>query len=263
MGSVIDGEDVVQDVLAKAIVSAPSPDAATMRPWLFRVAHNRALDVLRSRAVRRTESVDEIGDLVDDAAIDPGEAILRREAVHTAVSRFAELPVTQRSVVILKDVLDESLAEIATLLELSVDSVKAHLARGRAGLRAINARAVSASSTAPPPASAQVAQYVELFNRHDWTGLRAMLASDFRLKQSDFPLRAEDAHLFFTFYAKKPPHRVAHAWLDEREVIAVYDSSMSTPSHFMWLEWRDGQIALIRDYRYVPYVILDAELQRG
>ena len=60
---------------------------------------------------------------------------MRQEAVETAVSRFAELPVLQRSVVILKDVLDESLAEIAALLDLTVDAVKAHLARGRARLR--------------------------------------------------------------------------------------------------------------------------------
>ena len=60
---------------------------------------------------------------------------MRKEAVKTAVSRFVELPTVQRSVVILKDVLDESLIEIAALLDLTVDAVKAHLARGRAHLR--------------------------------------------------------------------------------------------------------------------------------
>ena len=64
---------------------------------------------------------------------------MRQEAVRTAVSRFVELPTTQRSAVILKDVLDHSLAEIAALLDLSIDAVKAHLARGRANLREINA----------------------------------------------------------------------------------------------------------------------------
>ena len=70
---------------------------------------------------------------------------MRREAVKTAVSRFAELPILQRSVVILKDVLDESLAEIAALLDLTVDAVKGHLARGRARLREINAQGGPAS----------------------------------------------------------------------------------------------------------------------
>jgi len=64
---------------------------------------------------------------------------MRREAIETAVSRFVELPTVQRSVVILKDVLDQSLEEIALMLDLTVNAVKAHLARGRARLKEINA----------------------------------------------------------------------------------------------------------------------------
>jgi RNA polymerase sigma-70 factor (ECF subfamily) len=257
MGSVIDGEDVVQDVLAKALVAAPALEAAALKPWLFRVAHNRALDLLRARNVRAADSIDDHDDLVDLSATDPAEAMMRTEAVRTAVSRFSELPLTQRAVVILKDVLDESLAEIADLLGLSVDGVKGHLARGRAALKAINTRTEPAAARS---SSDDVARYVEMFNRRDWNGLRALLAADVRLKQSDYPVRTEDANLFFTFYAKSPPRRVAAAWLDGREVIAVYDTSAEEPSHFMWLEWRDGQISFIRDYRYVPYVVTEAEL---
>lgn len=257
MGSVIDGEDVVQDVLAKALVAAPALEAAALKRWLFRVAHNRALDLLRARNLRLADSIDDHDDLVDPSAADPAEALMRTEAVRTAVSRFGELPLTQRAVVILKDVLDESLDGIADLLGLSVDGVKGHLARGRAGLKAINARTAAATTR---PASDDVARYVEMFNRRDWDGLRAVLAGDVRLKQSDYPVRSEDADLFFTFYAKSPPRRVAAAWLDGREVIAVYDTPTAEPSHFMWLEWRDGQITYIRDYRYVPYVVTEAEL---
>src|SRR5918994_2801032 len=257
MGSVIDGEDVVQDVLAKALVAAPALEAAALKPWLFRVAHNRALDLLRARNLRVADSIDDHDDLVDRSAIDPTETMMRTEAVRTAVSRFGELPLTQRAVVILKDVLDESLGGIADLLGLSVDGVKGHLARGRAGLKVINARTASADTRA---ASDEVARYVEMFNRRDWDGLRAVLAGDVRLKQSGYPVRSDDADLFFTFYAKSPPHRVAAAWLDGREVIAVYDTPTAEPSHFMWLEWRDGQISFIRDYRYVAYVVTEAEL---
>lgn len=53
-------------------------------------------------------------------------------------ARFQPAP-QQRSVVILKDVLDQSLEEIAALLDLTVNAVKAHLARGRARLKVINA----------------------------------------------------------------------------------------------------------------------------
>ena len=51
------------------------------------------------------------------------------------------------------------------------------------------------------------------------------------------------------------------AWLEGREVIAVFeDRADSKPSYIMWLEWRDGRISSIRDYRYVRYVTADAEL---
>ena len=66
---------------------------------------------------------------------------------------------------------------------------------------------------------------------------------------------------FFTIYSKSEDVWLAPAWLEGREVVAVYeDRAASTPSHFMWLEWRDGRISFIRDYRYVGYVIADAEL---
>ena len=73
---------------------------------------------------------------------------MRQEAVKTAVSRFAELPAMQRSVVILKDVLDERWRRSLRMLDLTVDAVKAHLARGRAGLREINAQARRCSGRA-------------------------------------------------------------------------------------------------------------------
>ena len=53
MGSVIEGEDVVQDTFARAFVALDElQKAPTLRAWLFRIAHNRALDLLRSRAIR-------------------------------------------------------------------------------------------------------------------------------------------------------------------------------------------------------------------
>ncbi len=101
-----------------------------------------------------------------------------------------------------------------------------------------------------------------MFNRHDWDGLRAMLADDVRLNQSTYPTRAgAEVGRFFGFYAGFAPVRLAPAWLDGREVIAVYDGPQAVkPSYFMWLEWTDGRISFIHDYRYVRYVVDDAEL---
>jgi RNA polymerase sigma factor (sigma-70 family) len=261
MGSVIDGEDVVQDTLVRAIVALPELDAATpLRPWLFRIAHNRALDLLRGRAVRNAEPIDAAPDIADPASPDPMEMLMRKEAVETAVSRFVELPILQRSVVILKDVLDETLMEIAALLDLTVDAVKGHLARGRARLSEINAQA------GPPPearaASAAVLRYVALFNQRDWDGLRTLLADDVKLNQASYPLRvgAADVSMFFTIYAKSDAVWLAPAWLEGREVIAVYeDRADPKPSYMMWLEWRDGRIGFIHDYRHARYVVADVE----
>jgi RNA polymerase sigma-70 factor (ECF subfamily) len=169
MGSVIEGEDVVQDTFARAFVALDElQEAPPLRAWLFRIAHNRALDLLRSRAIRASEPVEAAHEVADPESPDPVEVLMRREAVETAVSRFVELPTVQRSVLILKDVLDQSLEEIAAMLDLTVNAVKAHLARGRARLKAINAQ--TPAQPAPRPPSPAVARYVALFNRHDWTG---------------------------------------------------------------------------------------------
>ena len=262
MGSVIDGEDVVQDTFTRAFVALDElEEDAPMRAWLFRIAHNRALDLLRGRAIRAAEPIEAAHEVADPESPDPVELLMRREAVETAVSRFVELPTVQRSVVILKDVLDQSLEEIAAMLDLTVNAVKAHLARGRARLKAINAQAPA--QPAPRSPSPDLARYVALFNRRDWDGLRAMLADDVRLIQSTYPLRAGrlDVGMFFGIYSRGAPVRLAPAWLDGREVIAVYeDPQAAKPSYMMWLEWRDGRISFIRDYKYVRYVIDDAEL---
>ncbi|ADV11828.1 sigma-70 family RNA polymerase sigma factor [Mesorhizobium sp. M7A.F.Ca.US.014.04.1.1] len=262
MGSVIDGEDVVQDTFARAFVALNElGEVPQLRPWLFRVAHNRALDLLRSRAIRAAEPIEAALEIADDTKADPVEMLMRRQAIQTAVSRFAELPLLQRSVVILRDVLDEPLAEIAALLGITVDAVKGHLARGRARLREVSAQASSAPDARI--ASAAVVRYATLFNQRDWDGLRALLADDVRLHQSLHATRsgAADVGMFFTIYAKSDRVWLTPAWLDGREVIAVFESHADQkPHHFMWLEWREGQISFIRDYRYVSYVTDDAEL---
>jgi RNA polymerase sigma factor (sigma-70 family) len=262
MGSVIEGEDVVQDTFARAYTAVDELDEATpLRAWLFRVAHNRALDLLRSRTIRAAEPIEAAHEVADQESSDPVEVLMRREAVETAVSRFVELPTVQRSVVILKDVLDQSLEEIAVMLDLTINAVKAHLARGRARLKDINAQAPA--KPAPRPVSPAVARYAALFNRHDWNGLRAMLADDVRLIQSTHPLRAgaADVGMFFGIYSRSAPVWLAPAWLDGREVIAVYEDPQAVkPSYLMWLEWTDGRISFIRDYKYVRYVVDDADL---
>jgi DNA-directed RNA polymerase specialized sigma24 family protein len=98
MGSVIDGEDVVQDTLVRAFVALQEleeqglKETPPLRPWLFRIAHNRALDLLRGRAVRMAEPIDAASDVADPAIPDPVEMLMRREAVKTAVRALRSFP---------------------------------------------------------------------------------------------------------------------------------------------------------------------------
>jgi RNA polymerase sigma-70 factor (ECF subfamily) len=90
-----------------------------------------------------------------------------------------------------------------------------------------------------------------------------MLADDVNLNQATHPLRAgrTDVGMFFTIYAKIDGVWLTPAWLEGREVIAVFeDRADPKPSYFMWLEWRDARISFIRDYRYVGYIAADAEM---
>ena len=227
MGSVIDGEDVVQDTLVRAFVALQDlEETPPLRPWLFRIAHNRALDLLRAREVRMAEPIDAAVDVANPAQPDPLEMLMRKDAVKTAVSRFAELPTLQRSVVILKDVLDESLIQIAALLDLTVDAVKGHLARGRAGLREINAHARPLPDVRP--ASAAVARYCRAVQPAGLGRPGALLADDVKLHQALHPRRAgrADVGLFFTLYAK-----IDGVWLAllDRHATQCASSSMAGP----------------------------------
>src|SRR6185369_6391897 len=108
-GSIADGEDVVQDTLARAYYELSGlEELPAMRSWLFQIAHNRALDVLRRYERRMGEPLDLIEGSARDPSLDAESAVAREEAVRAAVSRFLDVPPVQRSCVILKDVLGHS-----------------------------------------------------------------------------------------------------------------------------------------------------------
>src|SRR5262249_53371127 len=121
-GSVMDGEDLVQETLMRAFYVLPTLETVPpLRPWLFRIAKNRALDLLKSYE-RRMRADAEPESLAADG--DPEDTVARAEAERAAVSRFVALPAAQRSAAILKDVLDVPLDEIADTHETSVPAAK-------------------------------------------------------------------------------------------------------------------------------------------
>src|SRR5207237_1142655 len=158
-GSVSDGEDIVQETLARAYYALPELHSLPpLRSWLFRIAHNAALDHLRRYERRMGRPLDDTADPVDDA---PGaeDELSAREAVQAAVTRFLQLPPSQRSCVVLKDVLGHSVEEIASLVGLTVPAVKAALHRGRETLRKAGEAATSGPASAASTPSPEMIRY--------------------------------------------------------------------------------------------------------
>ncbi|SCK50633.1 RNA polymerase sigma-70 factor, ECF subfamily [Variovorax sp. HW608] len=262
-GSVADGEDVVQDTLARGYYQLPElKELPPLRPWLFRIAHNHAIDHRRHEAHRAAEPIDLALDLAEREDREPEQALARSQAVHAALSCFMQLAPAQRGCVILKDVLDHSLEEIAEELELSVPAVKAALHRGRAVLRELSQPTADARPAAQP-VSPELVRYATLFNAHDWDGVRAMLADDVRL---DLVSRRKSAgrrevSLYFGNYGRVSDWHLVPAHLDGREVLAVMrEPGAARPGYFIEIEWRDAHVVAIRDYRYVHYIAQEAAL---
>src|SRR5436309_972022 len=129
-GSVLDGEDVVQEALFQAYRTLESfDDSRPLSPWLFRIAHNRCIDLLRRRGVREEA---ETAVTAPDSVMpdDPPGPALGKAVEHLVLA----LPPKERACVLLKDVFDYSLEEIAELVDSTVGGVKAALHRGRAKL---------------------------------------------------------------------------------------------------------------------------------
>jgi len=261
MGSIADGEDVVQDTLARAYYQLPElRDMPALKSWLFRIAHNQALDALRKRARLKREPIDIVEDTAMDEDADAEAETAREHALGLAMSRFLELSSLQRSCIILKDVLDYSLQDIAGLLDSNVTAVKAALHRGRIRTRELTAKA-EAGPVTPLPAVLQ--RYVELFNARDWEGVKELLVDDVKLDLVSVSRRSgrNDVSTYFTNYGRTSSWHLRAGWLENQPVIAVFASEHEQrPIYIIDLELRDGSIAAIRDFRYVPYIAREAQI---
>jgi RNA polymerase sigma factor (sigma-70 family) len=255
VGSAIDGEDVVQESLAKAYYAMSQlPELPPLRPWLLRIVHNTAVDFLRRYDRRFVESVPNL----DQSVLSPDAA--QPEVARAALSSFVALPVLQRSSVIMKDVLDMSLEEIAQALGTTVPAVKAALNRGRTSLRDLPQQDVVPWRDRPETQPAErdlLDRYVALFNARDWDGVQALLTEECRLdlvSKSQRRGRKQVAH-YFGNYAREDV-RLAVGRAEGRDVIGVYRPGASAgPDYVIALSLEGGGVGLIRDWRYVPYLM--------
>jgi RNA polymerase sigma-70 factor (ECF subfamily) len=264
-GSVIDGEDVVQEALVKAL-EAFSSTASIGHPegWLFRIAHNAALDFLRRRARQDSARSDEDPEMI----VDPVTIADDRQIAAASLRTFMRLSVAQRSSVILMDVLGYSLQEIGSVMDSSVPAIKAALHRGRTRLRAL----AQEPDDQPLPVLAEperslLTAYVDRFNARDFDTIRNMLADEVRL---DLIARAQrngrsEVGSYFTNYGAVTDWHLAPGLVDGHPAALVRDphAASSRPSYFILLKWTDERLLTIRDFRFARYAIEGAELHEA
>jgi len=210
LGSVHEAEDAVQDTMVRAWRAlARFEDRAGLRPWLYRIATNVCIDMLKGRA-RRALPMDVApvgtseGRLIarrpeetwiqpaPDSLVlppdgDPAEHAVSRESVRLAfIAALQHLAPRQRAVLILRDVLHWHASEVAVLLETSPDAVNSALRRARAALEPVD------RDSAPSQPSADdrelLAAYIDAFERHDVDALVHLLREDAIVEMPPFDL---------------------------------------------------------------------------
>jgi len=248
VGSAFAGEDVVQDALARAAV-AYGDGVEHPERWLMRIGHNAALDALRRKrraALRHAEAEME-------TIADPSAAADARVAAEASLAAFLALPPLQRGTVILGDVLGHPLAEMTEILGVTDASAKAALHRGRAALKAHAADAAPAVSFSAAERE-RLRAYADRFNARDFDALRALLAADVQLDLANRArLVGAEAGRYFTRYSENPEWRARLCLAEGRPALAISDPKLAG-DYVVLLEWRGGEIAVIRDYRHAPYV---------
>jgi RNA polymerase sigma-70 factor (ECF subfamily) len=236
LGSVQDAEDALQETLLAAWRGLVGFERrSSLRTWLYSVATNRALNVLRAakrrpqaeilmppnvslpEPTRRTEPIrlEPYPDVLLDAGLEPPPGPEARyetkEAISLAfVTALQLLPARQRAVLILRDVLGFHAAEVATMLDSSAESVTSALKRARATLEARRRPAETPPSPDSPAERELVGRLADAFEANDVDAIVALLADDVRLAMPPLPLEyvgRDEAARFYTAVAARPGRR--------------------------------------------------------
>jgi RNA polymerase sigma-70 factor (ECF subfamily) len=255
VGSAVDGEDVVQEALTDATEAFPTAGPIEHpESWLFRIAHNAALDALRRR--RRRAEVD--ADVELENLSDASAAADSHLAATASLALLMRLPVVQRSSVVLMDVLGHSIAATSNILGVSIAAVKAALHRARIRLRIL---ASLPEEPAPALSAAEIVRlraYADRFNARDFDALRNLLAEDVRLDLANRTRLAgrKDVSVYFGRYDEVSDWFFSVGVAEGRPALLVRNpaDTPGTVRYAVLLEWTGDQIALIRDFKYAPYI---------
>jgi len=216
LGSGFEAEDAVQDTMLRAWRSADRFEGrASVRSWLYRIATNVCMDMLRGRKRRARPmelgpssppDVEHLGSVlpehlwvtpIPDARVlpedgDPAEIAVVRDTIRLAfITALQHLPARQRAVLILCEVLRWPAAEAADLLGTSVAAVNSALQRARATLAALpdTGRPRTVSADKEP----LLARYVSAFERYDMSSLVTLLHEDAVQSMPPFAMWIEGA----------------------------------------------------------------------
>ncbi|MBO0912065.1 MAG: RNA polymerase subunit sigma-70, partial [Acidobacteria bacterium] len=218
-------------------------------------AHNRAIDFLRRRGVREE---------AEGAAARPEEVSPAQPALGTGKTveyLVVTLPPKERACVLLKDVFDYSLEEIAELVGSTVGGVKAALKRGRTKLAASSPRAQPAQS-ASPELKRVMQLYVDRFNRRDWEGVRELISADARLNVVErFAGKFADTPYFFNYDGWPRPLKLAVGELDGEPVVIILERGADTWTSYSVIRMNvvNDKIERIVDYIHCPWLVAAAE----
>jgi RNA polymerase sigma-70 factor (TIGR02960 family) len=230
LGSFQDAEDVMQDTLLAAWrgLGGFTEERASLRTWLYKIATNRSLNALRSARRRGAREWDvpnverpeptRLGEVVwlqpypdavaeDAVSVPPGpEARYERaEAISLAfVTALQVLPPRQVAVLILRDVLGYRAREVASMLEVTVESVSSSLKRARASLQ--HRRPADDGRQQPPAAGspaeeAIVARFVRAWESADLDALVALLTDDVFMSMPPMPFEYQGRDVVIRFCA--------------------------------------------------------------
>ena len=261
IGSVVDAEDVVQEALTKAYYSLTETiSESNLRGWLFRIAHNKAIDHLRRYDNKNLEQLDE-----QLLIAEPDLPLEEKELVAIALSAFVKLAPRQRASVILKDILGYSLAEISEILNATVPEIKALLHRGRTRLRELATSVEVGATDVDEHEQELLARYAALFNARDFDAVRAMLAEEVRVDViGRAKLHGVDdvVNNYFHNYQRTDDWHLSLGVVEGRSAILVDDPNEASdqPAYFMLITWDKNHASLIRDYRYARYVMPDVKV---